>query len=183
MEGVAKAQDLLKVENDLLALRSRVSGELTGARFLWTSGQVIPHGEAVGQALQGNALAGFIPWEAQAINGAPGVFIWRKGAAQITVRLPGLYSLTVCVFTTERAAVRVLLNDEPLFVLQPQQSAAPNTTAIAGGDYTLRRLAHSVGEVTCLSLSEHVSLPAEASLKVLFASGQPAQGFLALRKL
>ena len=49
--------------------------------------------------------------------------------------------------------------------------------------YVMRRLRHSVGEVTCLSIEEHVSLPADALLAVRFESAAPAQAFLSIKKL
>lgn len=47
----------------------------------------------------------------------------------------------------------------------------------------MRRLRHSVGEVTCLCIEEHVSLPADALLAVRFESAAPAQAFLSIKKL
>ena len=47
----------------------------------------------------------------------------------------------------------------------------------------MKRLRHSAGEVTCLSIDEFVSLPLEAQLSVRFHSAVPAQGFFAIKKM
>lgn len=49
--------------------------------------------------------------------------------------------------------------------------------------YVLRKNRHSAGEVTCLSVDEHVSLPSNAKLSVRFNSQASAQGFFSIKKL
>jgi hypothetical protein len=49
--------------------------------------------------------------------------------------------------------------------------------------YVLKRSRHSVGEVTCISIDEYVSLPVDALLAVRYHSTTPSQGFLALKKV
>jgi len=49
--------------------------------------------------------------------------------------------------------------------------------------YVLKRNRHSVGEVTCISVDEYVSLPVDALLAVRYHSTTPSQGFLALKKV
>jgi hypothetical protein len=84
-------------------------------------------------------------------------------------------------------AVQVCLNGEPILSLQPEQG--PWQGAEAGGSlarddqYSLRRNRHSAGEVTCLGLEEHVSLPADAKLAVRFNSQAAAQAFFSIKKL
>lgn len=46
-------------------------------RWLWTSGRV--------------AKGGWLPWDAEVVNAAPALFLWRQGASSITTRAPGLY--------------------------------------------------------------------------------------------
>ena len=49
--------------------------------------------------------------------------------------------------------------------------------------YILKRNRHSSGEVTCMSIDEHVSLPANAKLAVRFNAQASAQGFFSIKKL
>lgn len=49
--------------------------------------------------------------------------------------------------------------------------------------YYLKRLRHSAGEVTCLSIDEYVSLPKECTLSVRYHSAVPAQGFFSIKKM
>lgn len=53
-------------------------------RFLWTNGQSSPQS--------------FLLWDTQVINAAPSSILWRQGGREITVRVPGLYKITVAVF-------------------------------------------------------------------------------------
>lgn len=61
----------------------------------------------------------FIPFFLQVVNAAPQVIHWKKKTSTIVVRVPGLYHLTIAVFTTATVTLQVYLNDEPLFALQP----------------------------------------------------------------
>lgn len=170
----AKADQLVPLENTVTALRTRIANELTGARFLWTSGQLVACTSSGAQSSQHplGSVSGFVPWDVAALNTSSGVYIWRKGAAAVGVRLPGLYQLTVAVFTSEEVSLQLFLNDEPLFVC--------SSTSTSSG---VRRLAHSAGEVSSVSMDERVSLPAEAQLQLLYTGPGPAQGFIAFRKL
>lgn len=60
----------------------------------------------------------FIPF-LQVVNAAPQVIHWKKKTSTIVVRVPGLYHLTIAMFTTATVTLQVYLNDEPLFALQP----------------------------------------------------------------
>lgn len=77
MDAAAVSTDLVKLETDFTVLRNRVAGELTGARFLWTSGQVMTDG--------------WLPWDVQVINVAPSIIAWKKNTTGITIKVPGLY--------------------------------------------------------------------------------------------
>ncbi len=77
IDGASSAADTSRIENDLTALRNKVSGELTGARFLWTSGHLVTEG--------------WVPWDVQVANAAPNVIAWKKGTTAVKIRVPGLY--------------------------------------------------------------------------------------------
>ncbi|KAJ1390275.1 hypothetical protein B484DRAFT_409063, partial [Ochromonadaceae sp. CCMP2298] len=150
--------------------------------FLWTSGHL---------------SEGLVPWELQVQNASPQNILWSKGGPIINVKIPGLYKLTVAVFTTAPAILQVYLNDQPLFSIQPESlnqnqgtgqgnqgtGSSGATPSQKSDKYYLRRLRHVAGEVSCLSLEEHVSLPSDAHLSVRFHCAVPAQGFIALRKM
>ena len=177
--------EISKVWHDLRALQSRIASELTGALWLWTSRQLI-------------GPEGVVPWDSQVMNAAPTSLLWRKGSGMITVRLPGLYRLSLAVFTTQSVKVTICLNDEPLFSTFPESlmasslgtgpedfsmSAYLNAASHRQDKYILRRLRHSAGEVTAVSVDEVVSLPADAVLAVKFQSPLAAQAVLTIRKL
>lgn len=77
LEGLASTENVSKIDNEVTILRAKVAGELTGARWLWTSGQIVE--------------GGWIPWDTEVINAAPNVLMWKKGGSAIKVRLSGLY--------------------------------------------------------------------------------------------
>jgi hypothetical protein len=112
------------------------------------------------------------------------------------------------MFTLESAIIQIYLNDEPIFSYQPESvtdntgvattasNAPPNPhshmisqfiTAANGAkkndSYYLKRLRHSAGEVSSLTIDEHVSLPPDATLSIKYYSSIPAQGFFSIRKL
>jgi hypothetical protein len=110
----------------------------------------------------------------------------------------------VAVFTLESTVLQVYLNNEPIFSYRPTNDQLlnnkSNTTNIQAGlpsnnntnsrssqqphsQYQLERFRHSIGEVTCLSIEEVVSLPPEAILSFRYYSPQLAQGFLAIQKI
>jgi hypothetical protein len=99
--------------------------------------------------------------------------------------------LRICgaVFTSLPSALQICLNGEPILSLQPDvsdPSTSSNAQALREERYVIRRMRHSVGEVTCLSIDEHVSLPADAQLTMRFhssASASSAQAFFAIKKL
>lgn len=90
------------------------------------------------------------------------------------------------VFTSLPSALQICLNGEPILSLQPDvsdPSTHSNAQALREERYIIRRMRHSVGEVTCLSIEEHVSLPADAQLTMRFHSSAPAQAFFSIKKL
>jgi len=170
--GKASCDEVSKLENALVDLRSKVAGELTGGRWLWTNGKI--------------AKDGWVPWDTEVQNAAPAVLIWRKGSTTITARIPGLYRICGAVFTSLPSALQICLNGEPILSLQPDTSdpsTASNSQALREERYVIRRMRHSVGEVTCLSIDEYVSLPADSQLTMRFHSAATAQAFFAIKKL
>lgn len=105
----ASEDELSKLSNEMTSLRTRVSSELTGARWLWTSGQLVKDG--------------WVPWDAQVVNAAPAVLVWKKGATTINVRLPGLYRVCVSIFTGIPVVMQLCLNGEPIISCQPDGKA------------------------------------------------------------
>lgn len=117
--------------------------------------------------------------------------------------------ICVSVFTVENATIQIFLNEEPLFSYQPGNSntftsSIPPTAsseskastlkpssiianqALSNNQkdgYYLKRLRHSCGEVSCLSIDEYVSLPPEANLSVRYFSQNLAQAFFSIRKM
>lgn len=98
-----------------------------------------------------------------------------------------VYRICVAVFSSFPVALHVYLNGEPIYTLQPESSS--NSTAVSAQGlreekYILRRLKHSLGDVTCVTIDEHVSLPTDSALSIRFHSQvASAQAFLSIRKL
>ena len=173
MEETAKKEDYISLNAEFNGLRSRIAGELTGARFLWTSGTLLNDN--------------FVPWDKQVVNAAPSSIVWKKSSHHIGIKIPGLYRLYIAMFTHKPSALQVYLNDEPILMIQPHGSKADNTMSVNGSidpnPYSLRRFKHSVGEVTSIHIDETVSLPPDAAISVRYFSSNPAQGFIAIRKV
>jgi hypothetical protein len=171
----AERATVAKVEQNLAILHSRVVSELTGGLWLWTSRQ-----------LTSDSL---VPWDSQVVNAAPSSLLWREGTTGILVKLPGLYRLGVSIFTALPVAVTILLNDEPLMSIQPDTgsdrplSSYANAQGLREERYAIKRLRHSAGDVTAVTVDEPLSLPANATLSVRYQSAAASQAFLALRKL
>jgi len=175
----ACVEDVSKISNDLSGFKSRCANELTGARWLWTSGQLVKDG--------------WVPWDVQAVNAAPQVLLWRKGSSSLQVRLPGLYRVAVAMFTSLPVTMQLCLNGEPIFSIQPDPSDGTgsghtlstfiNTQSLKDDRYTQRRLKHSAGEVSSVAIDEFISIPADSTLAVRFHCAAAAQGFLSLKKL
>ena len=95
--------------------------------------------------------------------------------------------LRICIgfFTSLPSAVQLCLNGEPIISLQPDLADAisTNSQSLKEEKYTLRRMRHSIGEVTCLCVDEHISLPTDAILSIRFHSSASAQAFFSIKKL
>jgi hypothetical protein len=99
--------------------------------------------------------------------------------------------LSVAVFTSVKATIYVLMNNEVVLSLQPlQESYASSSTAakVAAVEsakeesYHLRRMRHSAGDVTCVALEEYVSLPTNAVISIQFHAAVAAQAYLSIVK-
>jgi hypothetical protein len=172
--GKADDDKVAKVEQNLAILHSRVVSELTGGLWLWTSRQL--------------TTDGLIPWDSQVVNAAPSSLLWRAGTTGIMVKLPGLYRLSISVFTSLPVALTILLNDEPLLSVQPDAaedrvSSYANAQGLREERYAVKRLRHSAGDVSAVSVDEPLSLPANATISVRYQSAATSQAFVALRKL
>lgn len=90
------------------------------------------------------------------------------------------------MFTSLPSALQICLNGEPILSLQPNVSdpdTANNSQILREERYVIRRLRHSIGEVTCLTIDEYVSLPADAVLAMRFHSAATAQAFFSIKKM
>jgi hypothetical protein len=163
-----------KVENLEKMQRQLALDLVSGGRWLWTSGQ--------------READGWIPWDVEVQNSAPATMLWTAGSYSVRARVPGLYKICVAVFTTKPLALQVCLNWEPLLSLQPSGgsdgSGSPSAEGrvVQGQGHVIRAI-HPAGEVTCVTIDEYISLPAESVLAVRFHAGAPAQAMLTLKKL
>ena len=175
IEEKAEQHKLSKLEQNLAILHSRVVSELTGGLWLWTSRQL--------------TTDSMVPWDSQVVNAAPSSLLWREGSTGIMVKLPGLYKIGLSVFTALPVAITVMLNDEPMLSLEPDTGADGRLSSYANAQglreerYFLKRLRHSAGDVTAVTLDEPLSLPANATISVRYQSSAASQAFLSLRKL
>jgi len=177
LDGKAEQGEVAKVVHSLEVLSNRVVSELTGGLWLWTSRQ-----------LASTAGDSRIPWDAQVVNSAPSSLLWRKGTTEITVKLPGLYRVGLAVFTSLPVSLTVCLNGEPVLALGPDAapdrlSSFANVQGLREERYSLRRLRHSAGDTTAVSLDEPISLPTNAVISVTYQSAVASQAYLSLRKL
>ncbi len=167
-------QEINNLQSSVTTLHSRVVSELTGGMWLWTNRQLTQEQ--------------LIPWDTQVVNAAPSSLLWSKGSTSIQVKLPGLYSVKIAVFTNLPVAVTLCLDAEPIIVLQPEStpdrtSSFVNEQSNREEKYLLKRLRHSAGDVTAVTLDEPVSLPENASLTLRYQSAVASQAFIAIRKL
>jgi len=177
LDGKAEQGEVAKVVHSLEVLSNRVVSELTGGLWLWTSRQ-----------LASTAGDSRIPWDAQVVNSAPSSLLWRTATTEITVKLPGLYRVGLAVFTSLPVSLTVCLNGEPVLALGPDAapdrlSSFANVQGLREERYSLRRLRHSAGDTTAVSLDEPISLPTNAVISVTYQSAVASQAYLSLRKL
>jgi len=186
--GAEVASVLEKVESLDKAHRKMIA-DVNGARWLWTNSE--------------RDHDGMVAWDVQVMNPSPSSIIWTAGTTSVRARTPGLYKITCSVFTTAHASVQISLNFETILAVSPPVSSdadeGEEMVMVSGGGGrrgsggflsslqvpgAVRRTRHPAGEVTCVTIDEYVSLPAESVLAVRITSGDTAtQAMLALRKL
>lgn len=128
-----------QIESDILLIRNKIAGELTGGRWLWTTGQLSKGVEGMSTSLQSGGMsstssttngASWIPWDTEVVNAAPAILCWKRGVTSIKTRMAGLYRITICIFTSMPCAIQLCLNGEPIITLQPDIS---NHSAMVSG--------------------------------------------------
>ena len=173
VDGKSDAATTSQLAADVESLAGKFAEAHSEARWLWRSGKILK--------------GGWIPWEVQVTNAAPGALIWKPGAGDVTCAAPGLYSVKVGVFTLNAACIQICVNGEPVVSLDPNtdpnHDAAPSAPTGAASEHIRRRHRHTAGDVSCAGCDEVMALPANAVLGVRFDSGVRAQGFLSVRKL
>ena len=107
-----------------------------------------------------------IPWEIQSSNTCPDNFLWEKSKTSILTIAPGLYEVGFAFFSRKKPSVQLVVNGEVLISRSSTESK--------------HRAKQS--NLTGVSLVDFVALPARARVSVTY-SGEPAEGFLSLRKL
>ena len=179
-----------QLQNDILTIRNRIAGELTGGRWLWTSGQLLRDSTSNTNTNNNSTnSSSWIAWDTEAVNAAPAILCWKKGATNIQIRMPGLYRVSIAIFTSLPCALQLCLNGEPIITMQPdinKHNVVNNSTSsglINNESHIIKRSRHSIGEVTCISIDEYVSLPTDGLLSVRYHSNATSQGFLSIKKL
>ena len=127
------------------------------ARWLWTSG-----------SLQSDHR---IPWQVQTVNTQPENFIWEAGQTTVYTVAPGLYELSLGIYTRSKPRAQVLVNDQILYRL--------------GGEGGLEKVwtPHLDGNLVGLTLNDVVALPTRARIGVTYEGEWRAEAFISLRKL
>ena len=111
-----------------------------------------------------------VPWEVQSINTCPEDFLWEKNKTAIVMAAPGLYQISLGIFSRRAENAKVYLNGEVIIQTKDRTSRETKCT-------------HSAGNVTGLTLVDFVALPARARISISYDGDKPAEGFLCMRKL
>lgn len=135
------------------------------ARWLWKSGDLI------------NGYA--VPWEVQSVNTCPENFLWEEDKTLILTVAPGLYEITFGFYSNKKPTIQVLVNGETIL------------SAVNSSSYVIHHSSgklkgtgkHSAGNLTGLTLSDFIALPARARISISYSGEAGAEGFLGLRKL
>ena len=136
IENKCNISDVNKMESDILILRNKIAGELTGARWLWTTGQLSKDtsNSSSGSRLSSSGSSSgssWIPWDTEVVNAAPAILCWKRGVTSIKTRMPGLYKITISIFTSLPCALQLCLNGEPIVTLQPDITTSTNLNGAA----------------------------------------------------
>lgn len=166
------------------------------ARWLWRSGDT--------------TQGGWVPWEFEALNSSPQLFVWRPtDATHVTTTHAGLYRVSVGIFTQNNATIQLSIQGETVLTLEPQSSSKNHPPKRSDDtirtlqcpkqkynkrdacslyeSHVLRQSQHSAGQITCLAIDEFLSLPSLCDIAIRFDPGSskdPAhQAFLAITKI
>lgn len=158
---------LKQTVDDQRLINDALCAENCVGRWLWKSGDLCSQAQ--------------VPWEVQAINTCPDNFLWDAGKSPLTAVAPGLYQLSLGFFAKKPRNVSVLVNGEVIFTVKsPSQAVSQKSTFEA----ITAKGKHSAGNVTGLSLSEFVAIPARARITLVYeGEGTSGEGFVCLRKL
>lgn len=145
--------------NDLLC------SENCTARWLWKSGS-LKNGFAV-------------PWEIQATNTCPENFLWEQENTSIMTVTPGLYEIAFGFFAKKKPTVQLLVNGEACL------------SAVNSASYVIHHSSgkmksnpkHSAGNISGLTMTDFIALPAKARLSISYSGEVGAEGFFGIRKL
>jgi hypothetical protein len=85
----------------------------------------------------------------------------------IVLVAPGLYQVSMGFFAAKTECVKVYVNGEAIMTVKEKE----------------RKVPHSAGNVTGLTIVEFIALPARARVSISFDGEKPAEGFFCLRKL
>ena len=191
---------LVEIENELLTMKNKVSSELTGARFLWTNGVLVNDGWIPWDIQVINAAPSIILWQ----KNTTCITVRIPGLYRLAVSIFTIESAIIQVYLNDEPILSyqpesiqssgvggtsgggnspIGLTPMNSFNNNPITSMIQNTRNANNDRYYLKRLRHSAGEVTCLTIDEFISLPPEANLSVRFYSTNPAQAFFSLKKM
>jgi len=157
------------------ALSSDGHASVPTARWLWKSCATL--------------VGGVLPWNVQAVNTHPDVLAWSPDTSVITVHLPGLWQLSFGFFSRRRPVIQVFVNGEPVIKSQATMQSTPLKEFPDLGERRKVTMCtqHSAGNVTGLTGSEILSLPAGGTRLAVTVSGvegpERIEGFLQLQKL
>lgn len=113
-----------------------------------------------------------VPWEVEAVNEAPDLFLWRAGRGVITTVKPGLYQACLAFFSPTPPTITLFVNDSAAISNPPRDSPVA---------VMIHR--HPAGCVGGTCMVQFLALPAQAQVSVVFDGDTKGQGFLWLQKL
>ncbi|CAI2386287.1 unnamed protein product [Moneuplotes crassus] len=134
-------------------------------RWVWKSGE-----------LKASCL---VPWEIQCVNTCPDNFIWEKNKTSIICISPGLYELSMGIFSKKNPNVQIQVNGEGILTLFKDADTIERHNSTKIKDLG----SHSAGNITGLTHQDYISLPARARVSFIFDGMSKAEGFLSLKKL
>lgn len=123
LDAKAEADAVRPIAAEQNALAQVVRVELAGGRWIWKSGRV--------------SRGGRVPWNVQSVNHCPENLLWEPDGDRVTTVMPGLYALSLGVFCDRMPRVRVLVNNETVFVVPSEADGADTFVEARGLDPSL----------------------------------------------